>query len=62
MQEILSLEAMPLEDIMREVIAGVNARLEARLPVLPGAIEAVKASGAAYPVGLSLRFSDSGYP
>jgi len=53
MQQILRLNDMPLDDIMREVIAGVNARLEARLPVLPGAIEAVKASGTAYPVALA---------
>ena len=52
MQERLVLD-LPLADIMREVIAGVNARLEARLPVLPGAVEAVRASGAAYPVALA---------
>src|SRR4051812_5563264 len=33
-----------LDAIMAEVIAGVNIRLAARLPVLPGAIEAVHAS------------------
>ena len=53
MQQILALDTMSLDDIMREVIAGVNARLEVRLPVLPGAIEAVKASGAAYPVAFA---------
>jgi HAD superfamily hydrolase (TIGR01509 family) len=52
MQERLMLD-LPLEAIMREVIAGVNARLEARLPVLPGAIEAVKAATEAYPVALA---------
>lgn len=52
MQERLALD-MPLETIMSEVIAGVNVRLEARLPVLPGAIEAVKASAKAYPVALA---------
>ena len=52
MQERLALD-MPLEAIMREVIAGINARLEARLPVLPGAVEAVQASAAAYPVALA---------
>ncbi|MBI1257229.1 MAG: HAD-IA family hydrolase [Chloroflexi bacterium] len=53
MQQILALDALSLDDIMHEVITGVNARLEVRLPVLPGAIEAVKASGAAYPVALA---------
>ena len=53
MQQILALDTLSLDDIMREVIAGVNARLEVRLPVLPGAIEAVKASGAVYPVALA---------
>jgi HAD superfamily hydrolase (TIGR01509 family) len=52
MQERLTLD-MPLEAIMSEVIAGINARLEARLPVLPGAVEAVQASAAAYPVALA---------
>ena len=52
MQERLALD-LPLDDIMREVIAGVNARLDARLPVLPGAVEAVQAAAAAYPVALA---------
>ena len=52
MQERLALD-LPLDAIMSEVIAGVNARLEARLPVLPGAIEAVRASASAYPVALA---------
>lgn len=52
MQERLALD-LPLEAIMSEVIAGVNRRLEARLPVLPGAIEAVTASASAYPVALA---------
>lgn len=52
MQEQLALD-MPMEAIMSEVIAGVNARLEAHLPVLPGAIEAVQASAAAYPTALA---------
>lgn len=52
MQERLALE-MTLEAIMQEVIAGVNRQLEARLPVMPGAIEAIRASGSAYPVALA---------
>lgn len=52
MHERLSLHES-LDDIMSEVIAGVNRRLEARLPVLPGAIEAVTLSGSAYPVALA---------
>ncbi len=52
MQERLQLD-LSLEAIMQEVIAGVNARLEARLPVLPGAVEAAQASAAAYPVALA---------
>ncbi len=52
MQERLKLD-LPLDAIMSEVIAGVNTRLEARLPVLPGAVEAVRASAAAYPVALA---------
>jgi HAD superfamily hydrolase (TIGR01509 family) len=52
MQERLQLD-MPLDEIMREVIGGVNARLKARLPVLPGAVEAVRAAGSAYPVALA---------
>jgi HAD superfamily hydrolase (TIGR01509 family) len=52
MHERLALEES-LDDIMGEVIGGVNARLAARLPVLPGAIEAVRLSGSAYPVALA---------
>jgi HAD superfamily hydrolase (TIGR01509 family) len=52
MWERLALD-MPLEAIMEEVIAGVNARLEARLPILPGAAEAVRAAASVYPVALA---------
>lgn len=52
MQERLKLD-MTLEAIIDEVIAGVNAQLEARLPVLPGALEAIRASASAYPVALA---------
>jgi HAD superfamily hydrolase (TIGR01509 family) len=52
MHERLALEES-LDDVMREVIGGVNARLEARLPVLPGALEAARLSGSAYPVALA---------
>lgn len=52
MQERLALD-MPLDAIMDEVIGEVNERLEARLPVLPGAIAAVHSSAAAYPVALA---------
>ncbi len=52
MQERLALD-LALEDIMREVIAGVNRRLAARLPVLPGAVEAARLAASAYPVALA---------
>ncbi len=53
MQERLHLDSLSLDDIMREVIAGINQRLEARLPVLPGAVEAVHAAASVYPVALA---------
>jgi HAD superfamily hydrolase (TIGR01509 family) len=53
MRERLHLDDMSLDDIMAEVIAGINARLAARLPVLPGAVEAVHAAASAYPVALA---------
>jgi len=52
MQERLALD-LTLDAIMSEVIAGVNRQLAARLPVLPGALEAVHASASAYPVALA---------
>src|SRR5690349_11359064 len=52
MHERLSLNES-LDDVMSEVIAGVNRLLTERLPVLPGAIEAVKMSDEAYPVALA---------
>src|SRR5688572_14865105 len=42
MKERLHLDDMPLEQIMSEVMALVLGRLEAHLPVLPGALEAVQ--------------------
>jgi HAD superfamily hydrolase (TIGR01509 family) len=52
MHERLALEES-LDDVMGEVIGGVNRMLAARLPVLPGALEAVRLSGSAYPVALA---------
>jgi mannitol-1-/sugar-/sorbitol-6-/2-deoxyglucose-6-phosphatase len=53
MQERLSLHEMPLEDIMNGVKSRVIARLEARLPLLPGAVEAVHTAAQGYPVALA---------
>lgn len=53
MQERLHLDDMSLDDIMSEVIGGINRRLAARLPVLPGAVEAVHTAASAYPVALA---------
>jgi mannitol-1-/sugar-/sorbitol-6-/2-deoxyglucose-6-phosphatase len=39
--------------VMDEVMALVLARLEARLPVLPGALEAVRLAATRYPVALA---------
>ncbi len=52
MRERLSLNDT-LDEIMAEVIGGINARLAARLPVLPGVVEAVHAAASAYPVALA---------
>lgn len=43
---------MPVQAIMDDVIARVIARLRARLPVLPGAVEAVRQAAGAYRVAL----------
>lgn len=53
MQERLGLDDMPLDDIMHGVKSRVIARLEARLPLLPGAVEAVHLAAGAYPVALA---------
>lgn len=52
MKERLQLE-MPLDEIIEQVRGGVIERLEARLPVLPGAIEAVSTAASAYRVALA---------
>jgi HAD superfamily hydrolase (TIGR01509 family) len=52
MQERLQIE-MPREEIIERVRGGVIARLEQRLPVLPGALEAVQKAASAYPVALA---------
>jgi len=41
------------QDISREVAAGVVAEVRRRLPLLPGAVEAVHALADAYPLGLA---------
>lgn len=53
MQERLHVPEIPLEQIMAEMIELVAAKLEANLPVLPGALEAVQLAAAHYPVGLA---------
>ena len=53
MKERLDLDAMPLDEIMSEVMALVLERLEANLPVLPGALEAVQTAASRYRVGLA---------
>jgi HAD superfamily hydrolase (TIGR01509 family) len=52
MQERLQTD-MPLDDIIEQVRSGVIARLEARLPVLPGALESVRTAASAYHVALA---------
>lgn len=52
MRERLAL-TMPLEQIMEDVIALVLEKLGARLPMLPGAVEAVKLTASRYPIALA---------
>ncbi|MDZ4765596.1 MAG: HAD family phosphatase [Chloroflexota bacterium] len=52
MQDRLALD-FSLDDIMRDVKARIIAKLEARLPLLPGAVEAIKLAATAYPVALA---------
>lgn len=52
MQERLQTD-LPLFEIIEQVRGGVIARLEARLPVLPGAIEAVQTAASAYRIALA---------
>lgn len=44
---------MPLDEIIEQVRGDVIARLEARLPLLPGALEAVQTAASAYRVALA---------
>jgi mannitol-1-/sugar-/sorbitol-6-/2-deoxyglucose-6-phosphatase len=53
MKERLALDEMPVEAIMRDVTGRVIDMLEARLPRLPGAVEAVRTAASAYPVALA---------
>ena len=53
MRDRLHLEDWPLEAIIEPVRGGVIRRLEARLPLLPGAVEAVQTAASAYPVALA---------
>jgi HAD superfamily hydrolase (TIGR01509 family) len=53
MRDRLALEDMPLDVIIEPVRAGVVRQLEAHLPLLPGAIEAVQTAASRYPVALA---------
>jgi HAD superfamily hydrolase (TIGR01509 family) len=53
MRERLDLRDWALDAIIEPVRSGVIRRLEARLPLLPGAIEAVHTAASHYPVGLA---------
>ncbi len=52
MQERLAPD-MPLDDIIADIKARVIAHYEARLPVLPGALEAVRMAAGVFKVGLA---------
>lgn len=52
MKDRLMLE-MSLDDVIDEVRGGVIARIETRLPLLPGAIEAIHKAAVAYPAALA---------
>jgi HAD superfamily hydrolase (TIGR01509 family) len=52
MQERLAVD-MPIDNIIADIKARVIARYEQRLPVLPGALEAVKKAASAYEVALA---------
>ena len=52
MQERLQVE-MPLDEIIEQVRGEVINRLEAQLPLLPGALEAVQTAASAYRVALA---------
>lgn len=53
MQEILGLDTMTLEQIGNEVMTHVIEKLNAHLPLLPGAIESVHAAKEAGPLALA---------
>lgn len=53
MRERLALAGWALEDIIEPVRAGVIQRLEARLPILPGALEAVSTAASHHRVALA---------
>lgn len=53
MRERLALEDWPLDEIIEPVRAGVIRRLEAKLPVLPGALEAVHTAAVHHRIGLA---------
>ncbi len=52
MQERLGIDT-PLEDIMADVIARVLAHYDRRMPVLPGALEAVHTAASKYKIALA---------
>lgn len=53
MQERLHLHDMPLDSLTADIRRRVIARVEARLPILPGAIEAVQTAASLAPVALA---------
>ena len=53
MRERLNLPEIPLEQVMSEMLGLVLARMEAHLPILPGALEAVQTAASRYRVALA---------
>jgi HAD superfamily hydrolase (TIGR01509 family) len=53
MRDRLGLEGWPPDAIIEPVRGGVIRRLEARLPLLPGALDAVRTAAAHAPIGLA---------
>ncbi len=52
MKQRMGLDLSP-DEIGDLMVARVNARVAAHLPILPGAVEAVRTAGSAYPVALA---------
>jgi len=53
MKRIMKLEDMIVDEIIEDMLRRMNTRYRQKLPIIPGAVEAVQRAASRYPIGLA---------